>query len=78
MNKSVLQTHNLTIGYTSSKRERNVVSEDLSLALIPGEIVCLIGPNGAGKSTLLRTLTGLQPHLGGSVFIEDRELSTLS
>lgn len=78
MDKSVLQTYNLTIGYLSSKRDRKVVSEGLSLALIPGEIVCLIGPNGTGKSTLLRTLTGLQPPLAGNVFIDDRELSTLS
>src|SRR5690606_34601196 len=29
---------------------------------------------GAGKSTLIRTLAGLQPPLGGSVFIDAKEL----
>ncbi len=77
MDTPVLITQNLTIGYTSRK-QRKIVSEELSLSLIPGEVVCLIGPNGAGKSTLLRTLTGLQPPLSGKVFIENRELSTLS
>jgi iron complex transport system ATP-binding protein len=78
MNTAVLKTQDLTIGYRSSRRERNVVAKYLSLSLFPGEVVCLIGPNGAGKSTLLRTLTGLQPPLEGKVFINDRELSTLT
>ncbi|MBD0413184.1 ABC transporter ATP-binding protein [Oryzicola mucosus] len=38
---------------------------DLSVSIIPGEIVCLIGPNGSGKSTALRSLAGLtRPHAG--------------
>jgi len=78
MNKPVLETQNLTIGYMPRRRVRKVVAEKLSLALIPGEVVCLIGPNGAGKSTLLRTLTGLQPPLAGKVFIHDQDLATLS
>jgi iron complex transport system ATP-binding protein len=77
MDIPVLKTQNLTIGYTH-RRERKVVAKQLSLALFSGEVVCLIGPNGAGKSTLLRTLTGLQPSLAGKVFINDRELSTLT
>jgi len=78
MNKPVLKTQDLTIGYTSRKRARKVVSENMSLSLTPGEVVCLIGPNGAGKSTLLRTLTGLQLPLEGKVFIDNRELSKLT
>ena len=31
----------------------------LSLAVWPGELVCLVGPNGAGKSTVLKTIVGL-------------------
>ena len=34
-----------------------------------GELIAVIGRNGIGKSTLLRTLTGLQPSLGGEIFI---------
>lgn len=32
-------------------------------------MVCMLGPNGCGKSTLLRTLAGLQPALGGELFL---------
>jgi len=64
MNNIVLETHNLTIGY---RRPDKIIADGLSLSLGQGELVCLLGPNGAGKSTLLRTLTGMQPPLGGHV-----------
>jgi energy-coupling factor transporter ATP-binding protein EcfA2 len=38
---------------------------EVSLTVVPGEIVALMGRNGAGKSTLLRHLVGLhKPHAG--------------
>ncbi|GAK59676.1 ABC transporter related [Candidatus Vecturithrix granuli] len=78
MNSSVLETTHLTTGYMSQRRERKVVSTDLSLALIQGEVVCLIGPNGVGKSTLLRTLSGLHPPLGGHILLNSRDITTFT
>lgn len=37
---------------------------DVSLAVEPGEIVCISGESGAGKSRLLRAIADLEPHAG--------------
>ena len=73
---SILNTHNLTIGY-SKKRNKIVVQSDLNLDLKAGELVCLIGQNGCGKSTLLRTLAGLQKPLHGKVLVDNQELEKI-
>jgi branched-chain amino acid transport system ATP-binding protein len=45
------------------------VLDDVSLDVMPGEIVSIIGPNGAGKSTVLKTVMGiLKPTQGHVVF----------
>jgi ABC-type Mn2+/Zn2+ transport system ATPase subunit len=36
-----------------------VALDDVSIDLLPGEVVSLVGPNGAGKSTTLKTIAGL-------------------
>ena len=61
MSNVSISTNNLTIGYGAA-----VIQKDLSFSLHTGEMVCMLGPNGCGKSTLLRTLSGLQPALGGT------------
>ncbi|MEN1760192.1 ABC transporter ATP-binding protein [Anoxynatronum sibiricum] len=43
-----------------------------------GEIVTLIGSNGAGKSTTLSTITGLVRSKMGSIFFEDKDITSLS
>lgn len=47
---------------------RTVISE-ASLAVKPGEILCLFGPSGCGKSTLLRLIAGLERLQCGSIEI---------
>ena len=42
--------------------------KDFSLALHPGEVVCLLGENGAGKSTIIKVLTGETEPTGGAVW----------
>lgn len=73
----VLSAHDLSIGYASLRRPPVVVAEHLSVALAPGELVCLVGPNGVGKSTLLRTLAAMQPALAGEVRLGGENLFAL-
>ncbi|MSP48406.1 MAG: ABC transporter ATP-binding protein [Alphaproteobacteria bacterium] len=42
---------------------------DLSLAVAPGEVVCLLGPSGCGKSTVLRLAAGLEEVQAGRIAI---------
>lgn len=43
------------------------IIRDLSLAVEPGEFVCIIGASGCGKTTALRLAAGLYPPTGGAV-----------
>jgi iron(III) transport system ATP-binding protein len=52
-----------------------IVLDKFSLALTPGEIVCLLGESGSGKSTILRAAAGIQPIDGGTIRINDRVVS---
>lgn len=69
-NKETIRLENLVIGY-----ETKTVAEGINASLNSGELTCLIGPNGAGKSTLMRTICAFQKKLGGSIFIDGKELS---
>ena len=53
-----------------------MIADELNLQLNAGEFVCLVGPNGVGKSTLLRTVTGLQPKLGGAIILSGKRLES--
>ncbi|MBO1903105.1 sugar ABC transporter ATP-binding protein [Leucobacter weissii] len=48
------------------------VLADVSLTLVPGEIVGLVGENGAGKSTLLNILSGVFPPSHGRIRVGGR------
>lgn len=41
--------------------------DDVSMAVLPGEVVGLLGANGAGKTTLMRMLLGLLVPTGGEI-----------
>lgn len=62
--RAVLEVQGLTVQYG-----KRVAVDDLSLALVPGEIVALLGPNGAGKSTSLMAMAGAVMPSRGTVTI---------
>jgi len=51
---------------------------NVSLDLMPGEIVALVGDNGAGKSTLVKILSGIHQPDNGSIWLGDVEVRHLS
>ena len=48
-----------------------------SVAVPQGELVVILGSNGCGKSTMLKAIVGLAPASGGSVRVDDVELTKL-
>ncbi len=67
--KPIIKTSALSIGYAEK-----TIASGINLELLPGALISVVGANGSGKSTLLRTLCGLQPRIGGSLMLEDRDL----
>ncbi|WP_304197449.1 ABC transporter ATP-binding protein [Flavobacterium alvei] len=75
-NKIILQTSNLSIGYTS-KKVKNSIASNINFSLEKGKLIAMIGANGIGKSTLLRTITGIQKPLSGTVFLNEKNIHEL-
>lgn len=69
----VLETDQLDIGYFRKKKPIPVAAS-LKFSISQGELVGLVGSNGIGKSTLLRTLSSMQPPIGGKININGRFL----
>jgi ABC-2 type transport system ATP-binding protein len=55
MNGNGIDLQQIEFGYDASR----LLFQELSLTLIPGQIVGLFGKNGAGKTSLLKLLAGL-------------------
>ncbi len=56
--------------------DRSVVN-DISFNVNKGEIVGLLGPNGAGKTTTFYMIVGLVRADGGSVFLDDLDITKM-
>ncbi|ARU29556.1 urea ABC transporter ATP-binding subunit UrtE [Cellvibrio sp. PSBB006] len=53
------------------------VLHGLNFSVAPNEIVAILGRNGMGKTTLMKSLMGVIPSAGGSVKLQDKEMSSL-
>jgi len=51
---------------------------DVSFATQPGDFIAIVGPSGSGKTTLLAMIGGLLTPSGGSIRVNDREITRLS
>jgi lipopolysaccharide export system ATP-binding protein len=61
-------------GLKKRYKSRTVV-RDVSLEVSNGEVIGLLGPNGAGKTTCFYMMVGLVALDGGSIMLDERNLS---
>lgn len=47
----------------------------VSIRVPKGHFMAIVGPSGCGKTTLLKTIAGLNPESGGTLFWDSRDLS---
>jgi polar amino acid transport system ATP-binding protein len=50
------------------------VLKGISLAVVPGEVVCIIGASGSGKSTMLRCINFLEQPTAGRIIIDGEQV----
>lgn len=67
MNK--LHAENLSLSY-----DKQLIIEDLNLAIVAEQVTTLVGPNGCGKSTLLRGMARLLPAKQGAVYLDGEQI----
>ena len=67
----------LTADKLSKQYKGRRVVQDVSLEIKSGEIVGLLGPNGAGKTTCFYMIVGLVPVDGGTIRLDDTDVSDL-
>jgi len=65
MTAPILELKNVSAAYGRIK-----AIKDISLTVMPGEVVSIIGANGAGKSTTLMSICGVLPLTGGEIWYD--------
>ncbi|MHA2788800.1 ABC transporter ATP-binding protein [Corynebacterium sp. S7] len=77
MSTNIIEARNIRKSFSSDGAE-NLVLNDVSLTITPGEFVAIMGPSGSGKSTLLFALSGIDAINSGEVLFDDHNLATAS
>ncbi len=73
MKKYYFRVEKMSVGYNHVP-----LIENIEIGLEKGEILTLIGPNGAGKSTVLKSISHQLALIGGTVYLEDRNIQNMS
>lgn len=73
MDNFYIYTDQMTVGYNGRPLIR-----DIEIRVRRGEILTLIGPNGAGKSTILKSITKQLSLIGGTVYLEQKNMKAMS
>jgi branched-chain amino acid transport system ATP-binding protein len=54
-----------------------VVTDDVTLDIMPGELHAVIGPNGAGKTTLINQISGQIESDSGRILLDEHDITAL-
>ena len=65
----------IRVEHFSKAYDARLAVDDLSFAVMGGDILGLVGPNGAGKTTTLRTIAGILPPSSGAVSVVGFDLA---
>lgn len=74
---AIVEFKNVSRVYTSGEHELKAL-DNVNMKLDEGKFVVILGPSGAGKSTLLNMLGGLDSPTSGKIYVEGKDISTLS
>ena len=74
---AVLEVKELTKKYGQGESEV-IALDHVSFSVERGEFVAIVGASGSGKSTLMNMIGGLDHPTGGSVIIEENDISSMS
>lgn len=69
MTTPLLEMRNISINFGGIK-----AVDDVSIDVMPGEVVGLLGHNGAGKSTLIKILAGAYKKDSGDIYVEGKKV----
>jgi len=67
----MLKIENYTAGYTDS----NYLFQEISLEVLPGQVVGIKGTNGCGKSTFIKGIINLTPVKKGVILLNELDIS---
>ncbi len=71
--EAMISLRDLRVSYGSRE-----ILHGLNCDILRGETMVILGGSGSGKSTLLRTLVGLQRPTSGQIFIQGKDISSIS
>ena len=70
MNTARIEVEHVSFAYPVAGQPDHLALNDVSLRILPGELVAIAGRNGSGKSTLARHLNGLLKPDSGTVTVD--------
>lgn len=73
----MLRIENLLKTFNKGTANENILFNNFSLKVEEGDFITIVGSNGAGKSTLLNIISGCIEGDGGSIYLNEDDISNL-